>query len=93
MRNAIHYPPLITRRERVTKKPSLISLSSYCTQAKVFDVKDMIKYFVQMEDIYNHREEMMKRIEIPKMRYPVSSKWKTTSVYAFCSQIISACLP
>lgn len=50
------------------KKPTLISLGSYCPGTKEWDMQDILKKKVQVEDIKNHPYVP---VEIPKnMKYP-----------------------
>lgn len=67
------------------KPTQLISLSSYCPQAKVWDKVDMLYYFVNMEDNYNHT---FVPTVIPKdMSYP-KSKLKGAGIYGFLRSIL-----
>lgn len=67
------------------KKTNLISLSSYCKTATVWDKNDMIKHFVQIEDTLNHKYEP---IVIPKnMKYP-KMRFKPASTFAFLNAIL-----
>lgn len=47
------------------KKPTLISLSSYCKEPVPWSVQDLIKQAVQREDIINHRLEER---QLPKIK-------------------------
>ena len=67
------------------KKTNLTTLKSYCPYAKVWNVEDMIKYHVDLEDKYNHPH---KKIEIPKLTYYKSVKFRKAPLHAFLSAIL-----
>lgn len=68
------------------QKINLTTLKSYCPHAKVWDIRDMIKYHVDLEDKFNHPYQ---RIIIPKMNYPKAFKNETVGSWNF----IKGCLP
>lgn len=68
------------------KKTNLTTLREYCPRTNIWDVKDMIRYHVDLEDKWNHTYQPIK---IPKMNYPKAFKNETVGSWNF----IKGCLP
>lgn len=72
------------------KKATLISLTTYCSKAKVWSTDDMIIYHTQMEDEVNHPYQ---HHLIPKMKYPISSLKVSTGLWNFFKAEVNRCVP
>ena len=68
------------------KKIQLISLTTYCSKAKVWSAEDMIIYHTKLEDEVNHPYQP---IQIPELKYPTSFKKDTVGMWNF----FKGCLP
>lgn len=71
------------------KKLQLISITSYCSKSKAFDMRDILIETVQKEDLINHADTEV--INIPKMVSPVT-KFKIKEGAGLYSFLVS-CLP
>lgn len=69
------------------KKPTLISLSSYCREPVPWSVHDLIKQAVNKEDIINHRLEERQLPKITNNKKVVIKEG--AGLYTF----IQGCLP
>ena len=71
------------------RKTQLISLSSYCPEAKEWDVKDLIKRAVNREDTINH---VYVHPKIPKLTYQSTLK-ESVGLWNFFSRTVESYLP
>lgn len=72
------------------KKATLISITTYCSKAKVWSKEDMIIYHTKMEDEWNHPYQ---HPSIPKLHYPKSTLKASPGLLNFFKSSVQSVLP